>query len=85
MRALNSLAELGTMEDYLRWLHDVLRAAVDDHVQPLYGIGLERHLPETIVARLSGYRAMGPVRVGNQAYEHVQNDVYGNVVRAMFA
>jgi GH15 family glucan-1,4-alpha-glucosidase len=80
VRALNSLAELGTMEDYLRWLHDVLRAAVDDHVQPLYGIGLERHLPETIVARLSGYRAMGPVRVGNQAYEHVQNDVYGNVV-----
>ncbi|HUD25186.1 MAG TPA: glycoside hydrolase family 15 protein [Burkholderiaceae bacterium] len=80
VRALNSLAELSTMEDYLRWLHDVVRAAADGHVQPLYGIGLEPHLPERTVPSLAGYRAMGPVRVGNQAHEHVQHDVYGNVV-----
>jgi GH15 family glucan-1,4-alpha-glucosidase len=80
IRALNSLSELGTMEDYLRWLHDVVRAAADGHLQPLYGIGLEQQLPERIVPNLAGYRGMGPVRVGNQAYEHVQNDVYGNVV-----
>ena len=80
VRALNSLAELGTMEDYLRWLHDVVRAALDGHVQPLYGIGLEKRLPERVVLSLSGYRAMGPVRIGNQAFEHIQHDVYGNVV-----
>jgi GH15 family glucan-1,4-alpha-glucosidase len=80
VRALNSLAELGTMEDYLRWLHDVVRTAVGGHLQPLYGIGLERHLPEQIVPHLPGYRGMGPVRVGNQAFEHFQNDVYGNVI-----
>jgi GH15 family glucan-1,4-alpha-glucosidase len=80
VRALNALAELGTMEDYLRWLHDVVRTTVDGHIQPLYGIGLEQHLPERIVPHLGGYRGMGPVRVGNQAFEHVQNDVYGNIV-----
>jgi GH15 family glucan-1,4-alpha-glucosidase len=80
VRALNSLSELGTMEDYLRWLHDVVRASADGHLQPLYGIGLEQQLPERVVANLAGYRGMGPVRVGNQAHEHVQNDVYGNVV-----
>lgn len=80
VRALNSLAEVGTMEDYLRWLHDVVRDSAGGHVQPLYGIGLERELPERIVGGLAGYRGMSPVRVGNQACEHLQHDVYGNIV-----
>ncbi len=80
VRALNSLAEVGTMEGYLRWLYDVVRSSTDGHVQPLYGIGLERALPETVVTQAGGYRGMGPVRLGNQAHEHFQHDVYGNIV-----
>ncbi len=80
VRALNSLSEVGTMEDYLRWLYDVVRGAQGGHIQPLYGIALERTLTETIMPDLSGYRGMGPVRVGNQAQEHFQHDVYGNIV-----
>ena len=80
VRALNSLAEVGTMEDYLHWLYNVVRGAKDGHVQPLYGIGLERALPESVVAHAAGYRGMGPVRVGNQAHEHFQHDVYGSIV-----
>jgi GH15 family glucan-1,4-alpha-glucosidase len=80
VRALNSLAEVGTMEDYLRWLNDVVRSARGGHVQPLFGIGLEQTLTEKPVPSLSGYRGMAPVRIGNQACEHVQHDVYGNIV-----
>ncbi|HEX4235652.1 MAG TPA: glycoside hydrolase family 15 protein [Caldimonas sp.] len=80
VRALNSLSEVGTMEDYLRWLNDVVRSSRGGHVQPLYGIGLERVLTESTVPTLTGYRGMGPVRVGNQAFEHFQHDVYGNIV-----
>ena len=80
VRALNSLSEVGTMESYLNWLYNVIRSTPDGHVQPLYGIGLERALPESIVPQAAGYRGMGPVRVGNQAYEHFQHDVYGNIV-----
>ena len=80
VRALNSLSEVGTLEDYLRWLGNVVVQANGGHIQPLYGIGLERELPEAVMTHLSGYRGMGPVRVGNQAQEHFQHDVYGNVV-----
>ncbi|WP_280150918.1 glycoside hydrolase family 15 protein [Piscinibacter sp. XHJ-5] len=80
VRALNSLSEVGTMEDYLRWLFDVVRDAKGGHVQPLYGIGLEKTLTESIVPHLGGYRGMPPVRVGNQAFEHFQYDVYGNIL-----
>ncbi|WP_371813807.1 glycoside hydrolase family 15 protein [Diaphorobacter sp. HDW4A] len=80
VRALNSLSETGTMEDYLRWLSNVVIEATTGHIQPLYGIGLESQLPESTMDHFAGYREMGPVRVGNQAAEHFQHDVYGNIV-----
>ncbi|MBK6569597.1 glycoside hydrolase family 15 protein [Candidatus Aalborgicola defluviihabitans] len=82
VRALNSLSEVGTMEAYLNWLYNIVGGAKDGHVQPLYGIGLEANLTESIVAQVEGYRGMGPVRVGNQAFEHFQHDVYGSIILA---
>ncbi len=80
VRALNSLSEVGTMEEYVRWLFNVVVQARGGHIQPLYGIGLEQELPESLMTHMDGYRGMGPVRVGNQAQEHFQHNVYGNVV-----
>ncbi len=80
VRALNSLAAVGTMENYFSWLVNVVANANGNHLQPVYGVGLEQDLVERTVKSLSGYRGMGPVRVGNQAYEHFQHDVYGNVI-----
>jgi hypothetical protein len=82
VRALNSLSEVDTMEHYLRYLANIVGQAPDGHLQPVYGIALERRLDERELATLSGYRGMRPVRVGNQAFEHLQHDVYGNVVLA---
>jgi GH15 family glucan-1,4-alpha-glucosidase len=82
VRALNSLSAVEAMELYLRYLANVAAGSENGHLQPVYGIGLERHLIERQDTPLSGYRGMGPVRVGNQACEHFQHDVYGNVVLA---
>lgn len=82
VRALNSISEVATMEEYLRWLMNVVIRSGGGHIQPLYGIGQEEQLPESILDHLPGYRGMGPVRVGNQAQEHFQHDVYGNIILA---
>ena len=82
VRALNSLAEVATMESYLVYLTDIVHDAGGEQLQPVFGVGRERALTEELVTSLPGYRNMGPVRRGNQAHEHHQHDVYGNVVLA---
>jgi len=82
VHALNRLGATRTMEAYLGWILNVAASSDGHGLQPVYGISGEAELTETIVEHLPGYRGMGPVRVGNQAYEQVQNDVYGAVVLA---
>ncbi len=85
VHALNRLGATKTMEDYLRYITNItniVATAKDGHLQPVYGITQESRLTEKEIDSLAGYRAMGPVRIGNQAHEHVQNDVYGSVILA---
>jgi GH15 family glucan-1,4-alpha-glucosidase len=83
IRALNSLSEMATMEDYLRYLFNVVHtASANGHLQPVYGIGLDHELTERTIDSLPGYRGIGPVRVGNEAWEHRQHDAYGHTVLA---
>ncbi len=81
IHALNRLGATKTMESYLGYLSNLV-ASVDGRLQPVYGIGREAELVERFAEGLPGYRGMGPVRVGNQAYTHIQNDVYGSAVLA---
>jgi GH15 family glucan-1,4-alpha-glucosidase len=80
VRALNRLGAVGSMERYFRWLMNIVSSAREDHIQPVYGIGLEPDLEERTIETLQGYRGMGPVRVGNQAHGHFQHDSYGNII-----
>ena len=82
VRALNSLAAVRTLENYFRWIMNIVDDVHAGHIQPVFGITLERKLTERTIEHLPGYRGMGPVRVGNQAYEHFQHDTYGNLILA---
>ncbi len=83
VQALNRLGATRTMEDHLDYITNIVAGAEHGRLQPVYGITLEKRLTESKVPTLAGYRGMGPVRTGNQAHEHVQNDVYGSVIMAV--
>ncbi|MFQ5982677.1 MAG: glycoside hydrolase family 15 protein [Woeseiaceae bacterium] len=80
VQALNRLGATRTMEEYLRYIVNVAAAAGNEPLQPVYSITGRADLSERTVESLDGYQGMGPVRVGNQAFEQTQNDVYGAVV-----
>ncbi|OJY67958.1 MAG: glucoamylase [Sphingobium sp. 66-54] len=80
VQALNRLGALDVLEGYLEYLRNIVDNARGGHIQPLYGVGGEATLTEWIVPGLAGYRGMGPVRAGNQAFEQVQHDAYGQIV-----
>lgn len=80
VQALNRLGALDVLEGYLEYLRNIVENAKSGHIQPLYGVLGEAKLEEHIADGLPGYRGMGPVRVGNQAYEQVQHDAYGQII-----
>jgi len=80
VQALNRLGALDVLEGYLAYLRNIVDQAQGGHIQPLYGVLGEKSLEERAATALAGYRGMGPVRVGNQAYEQVQHDAYGQIV-----
>ncbi len=83
VNALNRLGATRTMEDYLTYITNIIAGIPNGELQPVYGVMLEAKLIERQVESLAGYRGTGPVRVGNEAYVQVQNDVYGSVILAL--
>jgi GH15 family glucan-1,4-alpha-glucosidase len=80
VQALNRLGAADILEGYLSYLRNIIDATPEGRIQPVYGVGMEPILQEAEVQTLAGYRGMGPVRAGNQAHEHHQHDVYGQIV-----
>jgi GH15 family glucan-1,4-alpha-glucosidase len=80
VQALNRLGALDVLESYLEYLRNVVDNARRGFIQPLYGVGGEARLDERVAAGLNGYRGMGPVRVGNDAYAQIQHDAFGQII-----
>jgi GH15 family glucan-1,4-alpha-glucosidase len=78
--ALNRLGATSVMESYLNYITTIATDVAQMH--PVHGIVPSGSLEEWIAPDLKGFLGQGPVRVGNQARQQVQNDVYGSVVLA---
>ncbi len=77
--ALNSIGHFEESQKYFLYIENII-ASEKNHIQPLYSITGEKNIEEKIL-NLKGYRNNNkPVRLGNDAYTHIQNDVYGQVM-----
>jgi GH15 family glucan-1,4-alpha-glucosidase len=78
--ALNRLGATQIMESYINYITTI--ATDVQEIRPVHGIVPFSSLEETTAPDLKGFLGHGPVRVGNQAEQQQQNDVYGSVVLA---
>jgi GH15 family glucan-1,4-alpha-glucosidase len=83
---VNGLYELGFHDEvaaFMQWLSKVHRRQPNTfHI--LYRVDGDDQVPETTLDHLSGYRDSRPVRLGNQAVEQVQLDVYGEIMETAY-
>lgn len=77
--SLFQLGYSGEAKDFMEWLQRTTAGRVED-LQPVYGVGGERMLPEIEWSELEGYRGSTPVRTGNLASEQFQLDIYGELM-----
>ncbi len=80
VQALNRVGATRTMEDFISYILTVV--AQNENLRPVYGIVPSDPMEERAIPTLAGYRADGPVRVGNEAAGQDQHDTYGSVILA---
>lgn len=83
---LGALLAVGYLDEAAEWRNWLLRAVAGDpaDLQIMYGLAGERRLPEFELSWLGGYGGSVPVRVGNDAANQLQLDVYGEVIDSLF-
>lgn len=78
LKAFNELGHFDELERYFDYIQNILMNA-EGRIQPLYSITGKDKLEE-IHLDLQGYLNNQPVRIGNKAYQQIQNDVYGQLL-----
>lgn len=81
---LDALRLLGHFEEREAFLGFLLSLGDDvSKFRPLYRVDGRLDLEEKILPHWKGYEGEGPVRVGNGAVDHLQHDIYGELVLAL--
>ena len=82
LSAFHNLGQFEEMEGFLKFLLNVGYASEQSHdrLAPVYKLSQDLPLPETEYANWQGFLGSRPVRSHNQAAEHIQSDVYGEMI-----
>ncbi|GJN89075.1 hypothetical protein Rhopal_002049-T1 [Rhodotorula paludigena] len=83
-----ALLRLGFTEEadqYVGWLSGLMRNRdPDGGLQIMYTIHGEKDMPEVELSHLDGHKGQKPVRIGNGAADHLQLDIYGELLDAVY-
>jgi GH15 family glucan-1,4-alpha-glucosidase len=79
-------ARMGHMKSANRFIRFILNRMLLKHenIAVMYGINGEKELTEKTLDHLAGYESSRPVRIGNDAYRQVQNDLYGELIETIY-
>ena len=80
LKALFAVGHVNEADDYLRWLNATYRKYGSRNLQIMYTLQGNDRLEEMELGHLKGYRNSRPVRIGNEAHQQNQWDVYGEVM-----
>ena len=81
--AFRLLGQFAELEEFLQYLLDVASSTKQLDLAPLYQLDGKAGPAEHILDDWRGYCDQRPVRIGNQAASHRQNDVFGEMVIAL--
>jgi GH15 family glucan-1,4-alpha-glucosidase len=80
LKALFAFGHINEAEHYIQWLHRIYTQYGSKHIQILYSLKGDVDITERILPHLKGYKNSRPVRVGNDAQDQRQNDIYGEIM-----
>ena len=80
--ALYRLGDVYGADYYIHWLLDQCQL-IGSRPRILYGITQSSSLEEEVLDHLRGYEDSRPVRIGNAAADHLQLDVFGEVIASI--
>jgi GH15 family glucan-1,4-alpha-glucosidase len=83
LSAFGSLGQFEEREQFVQYLLNVAGGAPGLNLAPLYRVDGSQSLEESILEDWPGYNGERPVRIGNGAALHSQNDIYGEMVLAL--
>ncbi len=83
LNAFGLLGQFEEREQFVQYLLNVAGGAHELNLAPLYRVDGSQNLEESILEEWPGYNGEKPVRIGNGAALHSQNDIYGEMVLAL--
>lgn len=82
LSAFNRIGHFEEMKRFAQFIENIAASATGSHYPPVVRVDGEVSLTESTIP-LRGYDGCNTVRIGNDAYRQVQNDIYGQMIYAL--